>query len=391
MNRLVVLIAAFVALALPHAATAQEAGDLRSQFQAIVDDLNANSWSKFNDAVDENAFRGRVFGYYVLENEPKQFFASGFQEQFQNSFMGAFPLARTQNEASGEIIGTLVAFQEDQGQARAIVRYVGEGFRYSYHSYDLIRGRGGKVQIVDWWDYYQGKWFSQYIADALVRIMPTGQTVAGLLEMPNPGEGRLFQVGELLKTLRDGNLGRYFEIYDGLEEALRQEPFIVVLNFEWCRIVRDPGRLMAAAAQLAETFPGDARFSLPLAEFYIQARRFEDAVVELDRFEAALGFEDGVARLLKATAEMALGDFENAQADALSATEAEPDLELAWWTLLRTRTAAENYEAATEALNVLEDRFGHLLIPQKLRRDRFLRVLIDQQEYKDWRAARDAA
>ena len=38
----------------------------------------------------------------------------------------------------------------------------------------------------------------------------------------------------------------------------------------------------------------------------------------------------------------------------------------------------------------LEDRFGHLLIPQKLRRDRFLKALINQQEYKDWRAARDA-
>jgi len=59
--------------------------------------------------------------------------------------------------------------------------------------------------------------------------------------------------------------------------------------------------------------------------------------------------------------------------------------------LLRTRTAAGDYAGATEPLTELEDRFGHLLIPQQLRRDRFLRVLIDQQEYKDWRAARDQA
>jgi hypothetical protein len=67
----------------------------------------------------------------------------------------------------------------------------------------------------------------------------------------------------------------------------------------------------------------------------------------------------------------------------------EPDLELSWWTLLRTRTAAQNYAGATEALTQLEDRFGYLLIPQKLQRDRFLKTLIDQQEYKDWRASRD--
>ena len=88
---------------------------------------------------------------------------------------------------------------------------------------------------------------------------------------------------------------------------------------------------------------------------------------------------------------MALGEFGQAQDFALGATRAEPDLELAWWTLLRTRTAAENYAEATEALTQLEDRFGHLLIPQTLRRDRFLKVLIEQQEYKDWRAARDQA
>ena len=49
----------------------------------------------------------------------------------------------------------------------------------------------------------------------------------------------------------------------------------------------------------------------------------------------------------------------------------------------------KDYTAATEAMTQLEERFGHLLIPQKLRRDRFLKVLIDQQEYKDWREQRD--
>ena len=99
--------------------------------------------------------------------------------------------------------------------------------------------------------------------------------------------------------------------------------------------------------------------------------------------------KDGVSEAFKATSAMALGDFERAQAFALSATQVEPGLELSWWTLLRARTAAEDYAGATEAMTQLEDRFGHLLISQTLRRDRFLKALIDQQEYKDWRAERD--
>jgi tetratricopeptide (TPR) repeat protein len=156
-------------------------------------------------------------------------------------------------------------------------------------------------------------------------------------------------------------------------------------------MLRDPGRLRAAAEDLANTFPQDPRYSLSLAEFYVQARRFDDAIVQFALLENALGIDDGAIRSLKATAAMALGDFERAQEFAQEASGAEPGLELAWWTLLRTRTAAGNYAGATEALTELEDRFGHLLIPQKLQRDRFLKVLIDQQEYKDWRAARDQA
>jgi hypothetical protein len=305
-------------------------------------------------------------------------------------YQAAFPSPRTEDEAAGEIVGTLVSFVDEGRQARAIVRFEGEGFRYSWHAYDLVQTRGGRLQIVDWFDYYQAGWFSEIAGDSLVRTMPGAASVASVLEMPRPTEGQLFQVGELFKAARDGNPRRFVQIHDGLEEALREEPVIVKLNFQYWRMLRDPARLRAAAEQLAGTFPGDAQHSLSLAEFYVQARRFEDAIGQFELLESALGVEDGVIRSLEATAAMALGEFDRAQAFALSATQAEPGLELAWWALLRTRTAAENYAGATEALSELEDRFGHLLIPQRLQRDRFLRVLIDQQEYKDWRAARDA-
>ena len=122
----------------------------------------------------------------------------------------------------------------------------------------------------------------------------------------------------------------------------------------------------------------------------MQRGRFEEAIEQFDVLEKNLGIEDGVIESLKATSAMALGDFERAMALASNATRDEPGLELGWWTLLRTRTAAEDYGGAVEALTVLEDRFGHLLIPQTLQRDRFLRVLIDQPAYQEWRAARDA-
>lgn len=393
MNRIVSLAVAVVAvLLLPQVVAAQSGNDgMREQFQAVIDGLNGNSFRRFHEAIDDDAFVGRVLGTRVIDEDARRAFAQSFPSTLESMFQASFPVPRTEEEAAGEIIGTLLSFEENGAEARALVRYEGEGFRYTWHAYDLTRGRGGRVQIVDWFDYYQAGWFSEIAGSSLVRSMPGAASVASILEMPNPSQGQLFQVGELFKAARDGNPRRYVQIHDGLEEALRQEPSVVQLNFQYWRLLRDPGRLRAAAEALANTFPGDARFSLSLAEFYVQSRRFDDAIVEFARLEDALGVDDGVIRSLKATAAMALGEFEQAQGFAVEATQAEPGLELAWWTLLRTRTAAEDYAAATEALTVLEDRFGHLLIPQQLRRDPYLKILIGQPAYKDWRAARDQA
>jgi hypothetical protein len=388
---------AFVTIAVvlfvaPARSVAQDApdGQFRAQFQAIVDDLNDNSFTAFLDAIDEQAFLNRVLGTRVVEQEAAEAFAGSFADGIQSMFTGSFPRPRSQAEV-GDIIGTLISFDVRDGQARAVVRYESKGYRYSYHAYDLVRGRNGRVRIVDWFDYYQGSWFSEEVGDTLVRSMPGKAPVAAVLELGKPTEAQLFQVGELLKAVRDQNPQRYFQIYDGLEEVLRGEPFVVLLNYGYSRYLGDPRRLEAAVADVTARLPGDARTSLSLADYYIARRRFEDAIGALETFEKALGKGDGASGSLKATAAMALGEFERAEAFAENATDAEPALELAWWTLLRTRTAGEDYEGATEALTVLEDRFGYLLIPQKLRRDRFLKVLIDQEAYQDWRAQRDAA
>lgn len=391
MNRLLAFAAVVMMLVAPQPAAAQSGGDkIRQEFEAVIEGLNNNTFSTFQDAINERALVDRILGTRVIDPDVAESFAAAFSGSLEQMFVESFPRPRTREEQGGEIIGTIISFQFGDGRGRAIVRYEGKGYRFSYHSYDLVSTRSGKLVIVDWFDYYNSSWFSEEAGNALVRAMPGQVAVRSLMQAPNPTEGQLFQLGELLKAVRDKNAQRYFQIYDGLEDALRLEPHVVVLHFHYCRALGDQDRINLAVQELVAAFPGEALYSLSLAEFYINKRLFKEAILELDRFEGALGMKDGVSEAFKATSAMALGDFEKAQEFALSATQVEPGLELAWWSLLRATTAAENYAAATDAMTQLEDRFGYLLIPQKLRRDRFLKVLIDQQEYKDWRAARDA-
>ncbi|MDH3778110.1 MAG: hypothetical protein OES59_04760, partial [Gammaproteobacteria bacterium] len=143
MNRILAVAAAALVLALaPQLATAQSAdADMREQFEAVINGLNDNKFEPFQRAVNETALINRIFGTQVIDADAREQFAAGFSGTLQELFISSFPRARTQAESGGEIIGTIIAFQFQDGQGRAIVRYAGKGYRFSYHSYELTRSR----------------------------------------------------------------------------------------------------------------------------------------------------------------------------------------------------------------------------------------------------------
>lgn len=387
MNRILTLaMIALVMSATPQVSAAQSDDELvRANFEAVIDDLNRNSFEVFHDSIDKKALLGRVVGAYLIEPEIRDQLGGKFEEWVQEMFVSTFPRSET------EIIGTVVALENYGDSARALVRFQSSGYRFAYHVYEMGVDSKGRIGIVDWTDFYQGDLFSREAAASFVRTMPTHSATQQMLENPDIGEGKLFQVAELFKAVRDKQVERFFGIYDAMDADLQTERVIARLNMQMSRMWNDRARLGRAYQSLAKNFPDEPLFSQPLIEFYISTGQFEQAIAELGTLQKGLGVVDGATESLKVSAAMALGDMERAEEFAVNATQVEPTLELSWWSLLRARTAAEDYAGAIEALTQLEDRFGHLLIPQKLRRDRFLKALIGQQEYKDWRAQRDEA
>ena len=386
MKRLLAIMTMALALVATPLISAAQSGDERARenFEAVIDGLNNNSFKGFLAAIDRKALLGRVEGAYLIEQEIRNQLAELFEEWVQEMFVASFP------PSQGEIIGTVVAFEDYGDTARALVRYESSGYRFAYHIYEMTVTSNGRIAIVDWTDYYQGGLFSEEAAQSFVATLPTQQATQQLLQNKDVDEGKLFQVSELLKAVRDNSHPRFFNIYDAMEEPLKSERIVVSLNLQMALTWNDRARLGRAVESVAASFPNDPLFSQRLIEFFISMSSFDRAITELETLQKGLGVVDGATESLKATAAMALGNMEQAGEFALSATQAEPDLELTWWSLLRALTAAGDYAGATKAMTQLEERFDHLLIPQKLRRDRFLKVLIDQQEYKDWRAQRDA-
>ena len=365
------------------AAHGDEIDEARLQFEGIIKSLNENSFDRFLRAVDKNELTTRIYANRIIEPQVKKAFSSDFNGSLQQMYVSSFPKSKK------EILGKVIEFQAEGARARAVVRFVSSGYRYSYHVYDLAIDGKGRPVILDWLDYYQGAWFSDEAGRALVMAMPGKPATRNMLTNKDVGEGEIFQMGELFKAVRDDQGERFFQIYDGLDEALKAEPIAVRLYFQLSILMRDNIRSEAAVARLFDTFPDDGLYSLRLLEFYLPTRQYGKAIAGLARLQEVLGVEEGAIDSLKASAALANGDLEDAEKYAQAAIAAEPSLEVAWWSLLRVRTRAQDYEGATEALARLEDDFGHTLDATKLKKDRYLKVLADQQAFIDWRAARD--
>lgn len=373
----------FTALLIPIQATAQADVDkLRQQFDSVIQGLNDNSFDQFDRAISKKDMTARIYGAAIVEPDVKKAFSADFATSIQSIFTASFPKSRK------EILGTVIGFKFEGKEGRAVVRYASSGYTYTYHVYELSQDSRGRLQILDWIDYYQGGRFSEKAALGLVMAMPSKTATRNLLANKTYTEGQLFQVGELFKAVRDNQPERFFQIFDGLDGVLQKEPIIVRLNLPLTEAYPESPRAANAVRLIVETNPDTELYSLRLSSFYIQTGQFAEAIDALTTLQTALGIRDGAIESLKSSAALAMNSVEDSENYALQATQVEPSLEVSWWSLLRARTRAGDYSGATEALARLEDDFGHSLDPATLRRDRFLRVLASKPEYVDWRASR---
>lgn len=360
-----------------------EAEAIRAQFEGIVEGLNENSFDLFNRAISKQDMTARIFAKRLVEPDVKKAFSAEFTSATQEMFTSSFP------RSDAEILGTLIDFNFDKSEGRAVVRYAASGYRYSYHVYELGLGPRGRLRILDWLDYYQGSRFSDEAGRALVMALPSRPATRSLLMNKSLGDGQVFQAGELFKAARDNKTERFFQIFDGLDEPLLEEPVILRLNLHRSLASPQSPRAANAVRLLTPAMLDDPLNSLRLTSYYIAVRQYQEAVDALERLQERIGLRDGASESLKSAAALAMGNLEDAEKFALQATVAEPALEVGWWSLLRARTRAADYAGATEALARLEDDFGHTLDASQLRRDRFLAVLADKPEFRDWRASRN--
>jgi len=288
------------------------------------------------------------------------------------------------SEAEKGIKARLLVVESRGNRGRAVVRYDMSFFRANYHEYELRLDDTGRMRIVDWNDYFWGHLFTDRMGLTLIQAKPSANAARKLITYSNIREAEIFQVMEILKATRARNFTRYAEIMESLDDRLRSQPVIIKLGLDAARTARKRNAQRAALIMVDAQFPDDPLFSLALMDYYLPEKRYEDAYNVLTRLQKHLRMDDALINARLSAVALVMERYDQAHELAVKSVTQEPDLELGWWSVFRARVTAENFTQAIEALEKLENDFGHSLGPDALTKDPMFRKFMLSDAYRAW-------
>jgi len=374
-----------LALAVAPLLAADGEAEALKQFQGILEGINNQSFPQTQNAIDKTDMSNRILNARLIEPDARQALNDSFWQIIEAGFRENLP------PPGSKIVAKLIDFTFENDKGRAALRFKQPNFEYNYQVFDLRLDNRGRLKIVDWFNTGTGQMFSTEIAENLVILMPTKAATRKQISIANPSDLQLFQVTEIFKASRDNQAARFFEIYDEFNDQLKQEPFIAKYAVFMAFMLKDMDRFAHALDIFEDVFSNDPDFALVMSDFQLIVGAYDKSYASMSRFHDNFPLKEGAIPARLSALALALGKLEEAQKYAVEASEDEPSLELAWWSLLRARARAQDNAGAIEALTYLEDSFGHRLDESKLRRDKYsgFTTLVDTQEFKDWRAGRN--
>ena len=353
----------------------------RDGMAAIVDDFNAGSVVLFTKSLDKNDFLERIFGLRLIDGGIKRDLRKDMRD---SNKWAAFVESFFRNEAEQGLRATLLIVESRGDRGRAVVRFDMSFFRANYHEYDLRLDGKGRMQIVDWNDYFWGHRFTDRMGLTLVQAKPNVNAARKLVNYSSVREAQVFQIMEILKATRDRDFKRYDEIMESLDDRLRSQPVVIKLGLDAARQARRRRAQREALVLVDKYFPDDPLFSLALMDYYLPEKRYQDAYDALTRLQTHLRIDDALVNARLSSVLLVMEQVEDAHSLAVKSVTQEPGLELGWWSVFRARVTAENYADAIEALEKLESDFGHSLGPDALTKDPMFRKFMLSSEYRAW-------
>ncbi|MEM9688299.1 MAG: hypothetical protein AAF917_02365 [Pseudomonadota bacterium] len=359
----------------------------QASFEAILENLNQQSFVGFTRSIEADDFLERILGLRLIDRRIQQ----SVSRDFETSVLPALVKDAFADFKDGEVSVSLLDFRSSGPDGRAVIRLDLPNFQFNYWVLQLrYQDARERVIIVDWIDYLYSQQFTESYGEGLVAATPTRAAVRKLITQ-RLSDSEIFQLTELLKAARDREADRFTQIWESMGERVKRERVVVRLHAQLMRQLRKRRNLRVALVEISKYFPDEPLFSLPLLDYYFPSRQYDKAIEALLRLERQLGVEDSAMKARLSAAKLAAGEVDEAEAYADEALAMQPGLELAWWSKLRVSVAASKTDDAINALTRLEDDFGHTLDGNAFSRDRAFRSFVATPEFKSWSEGRHSS
>ena len=350
--------------------------------QTLVEALRNRSAETLAELLETDVIVDRSIEGMELTRKNARDFRAGFnsaRSEISKSIVRLIP--------EGSLVRMLRSRAHADGAEILVRMDLGE-LGFSYRNYIVSKGKGKRVQIVDWYDYSTGQFYTDTIRQSLAASLPGDSAYARVFESFS-GKGKAKQqFVQMLTAFSKQDFTTFFSVFKDLDEASRQDRLTLVLAFGMANVSGDSQLYAQVLSMLDKHHGNDLDLQFILFDHYFNEEDYDQAIAALVGSANHMGIRDAVNFALAAVVYNQSGQTKKAIEAAEKGLALEPDVELVYWALLKGYSDEKRYAEAVGAAKQLVNEFDYIIDAESLSQEPQFSGLIASDAFKQWEASR---
>lgn len=269
-----------------------------------------------------------------------------------------------------------------EGVERVLVRVDRDDRGIDYLDFFVHEREDGSLGIYDWLDYAQGQTYTESLGVIIALMMQDEPSyVSRLFGLSEVDKKLAKQIAEMGAAGQRAEWSHWLAIYADLPPQVRSNRILLVTRMAAANASGDSGEYMNAMADLNEHHGNDPTLGLALVDYHTLSGDYAKAYATLDRVDELTG-GDAALTNLRAGVALHAGEHSASIRHAHEAIAQDVDYEDTYWNLMLAGARSGDYEAAMEAVRILERRFGYVFSEDQLRANEDFSGLLASKEWK---------
>ena len=272
------------------------------------------------------------------------------------------------------------------GQKRVLFRLILANGGINYHDFVVAVMPGDELKIRDVYVFLTGEMISELCRRSFLPVAQ--QASRGLLDRLTGRENEFMQNAPRLNLMREQLRNEHFSqllaTYDSLPESLKRDKTVLLLRLQAAQGI-DDNEYLAAIADIQKYHPDDRSIHMIAIDGFLLNGQYEKALESIDKLDRAID-GDPYLDVMRARVFLEQSKFETARKLAEKALAADETLLDAYWVLVTSALAAEDFDKTVALLNTMDEKFDMEFFDLETMPE--YAEFVKSPQYDEWKRAR---